>query len=152
MHALSPPANATPPQTLKMCGVSKWLSLGPKTRAWLRLQLLMKQTSGDCDGSSLENSPLSQMICLYEPVLFCSASQNHSLVIVDSEGGIIGHSRLRGWNNSLVMACVPIANHRLKPVQHIKGRRSVVPPWLAHSGVHQNTRNIMRVSTIPDSL
>lgn len=54
MHALSPPVNATPPQTLKMCGVSKWLSLGPKTRAWLRLQLLMKQTSGDCDGSNLE--------------------------------------------------------------------------------------------------
>jgi hypothetical protein len=31
---LSPTANATPPQTTKMC-VSAWLSLGPKTRAWL---------------------------------------------------------------------------------------------------------------------
>ena len=74
MHALSPPVNATPPQTLKMCGVSKWLSLGPKTRAWLRLQLLMKQTSGDCDESNLE-------IVLYLEWFVCT-NQYYSLAPV----------------------------------------------------------------------
>lgn len=55
LYACAQPSNgAIPPQTRKICGVSEWLSLGPKTRAWLRLQLLMKQPSGDCDESNLE--------------------------------------------------------------------------------------------------
>jgi hypothetical protein len=43
-------------------GCDRGLSLGPKTRAWLRLQLPMKQTSGDCNESSLENDAICDLI------------------------------------------------------------------------------------------
>jgi hypothetical protein len=124
-------------------GVSKWLSLGPKTRAWPRLQLLMKQTSGDCDESSLEKGTYSISNKLSVEI-YSTRSLSHFdyLVVFDLKSAV----RLL----LSVVTCLAKGNTKFFTVfQKMQRHSPVLIPYLSEQ---KNTQNIDAVSIVFNSL